>query len=161
MARLSVLEAGGANILAFLDMIAHSEIGDALLLASDDGYNVLVGSTVTKPLLFKDYSKHPRILNKQHNSTAAGRYQIIWPTWSWLLSGNGLMDFSPENQDRGCIELLRSRNAYEVIANGDIEHGIYLCRNEWASFPGNDYGQHQNKLENLLAYHQGAVQRYV
>ncbi|TPQ32162.1 glycoside hydrolase, partial [Burkholderia ubonensis] len=45
MARISVAAAGGKNRVAFLDTVAVSEIGAALLAKSDDGYNVLVGST--------------------------------------------------------------------------------------------------------------------
>lgn len=160
MARISAEEAGGVSVLAFLDTVAHSEIGDALLLATDDGYNVLVGSTPQKPLLFTSYAKHPRILNRQFDSTAAGRYEIIWPTMSWLISSNGFTDFSPETQDYACIELIKSRNAYEIIANGDVEQGLHLCSKEWASLPGAGYGQHENKLENLLAYYTGALGRY-
>ena len=66
-----------SNEKAFLDMIAFSEIGTALLVKSDNGYNVLVGSTAAKPLLFDSYADHPRIYNKQFNSTAAGRYQLL------------------------------------------------------------------------------------
>jgi len=160
MARLTAQEAGSANILAFLDTIAHSEIGDALLLATDDGYNVLVGSSPQKPLTFTDYSHHPRVLNKKLDSTAAGRYQIIWPTWSWLLSSKGYMDFKPETQDYACIELIKGRNAYDAVANGDVELGLHLCRSEWASLPGAGYGQHEQKLGNLLAYYVGALGRY-
>jgi hypothetical protein len=39
------------NLKAFLDMIAWSEIGPALLAKSDNGYNVCVGSTPEKPIL--------------------------------------------------------------------------------------------------------------
>jgi len=53
--------AGGKNRCAFLDMIAHSEIGPELLAVSDDGYDVLVGSTAAHPLLFKDYRTHPNM----------------------------------------------------------------------------------------------------
>ncbi len=156
MARLTADEAGGANVLAFLDMIAHSEIGDALLLMTDDGYNVLVGSTPYKPITFNDYSAHPRILNRALNSTAAGRYQFIWRTWRGL----DFPDFTPENQDRGCIELIKGRDALEVVIRGDIEAAIHLCREEWASFSGNSYGQHQNKTADLVAYFTGVLGRY-
>lgn len=42
MARLTEFQAGGANVLAFLDMLAWSE-GTSTIKASDDGYDVLVG----------------------------------------------------------------------------------------------------------------------
>jgi len=160
MARITAEAAGGVNVLAFLDMVAFSEIGLYLLSASDDGYNILVGSTPDKPKLFYDYSRHPRVLNRDLDSTAAGRYQFIWPTWSKLLSRHGYMDFGPKNQDYAAIDLLKGRNAYDVIANGDVELGIHLCREEWASLPGAGYGQHENKLANLVAYYNGAIGKY-
>ena len=67
------------NEKAFLDMLAHSEIGEALLAVSDNGYNVIVGSTPTKPDLFTSYANHPRKLVRLGEflqSTAAGRYQF-------------------------------------------------------------------------------------
>src|ERR1019366_1259779 len=72
---------GGTNVCAFLDAIAVSEIGAALLSKSDNGYNCLVGSTPMHPALFSDYSQHPDIFNKQCNSDAAGRYQIMHHWW--------------------------------------------------------------------------------
>jgi muramidase (phage lysozyme) len=160
MARISAADAGGVNVLAFLDMIAYSEIGVYLLAASDDGYNILVGATAKEPRLFYDYSHHPRILNRDLDSTAAGRYQIIWPTWSWLLSSHGYMDFGPKNQDFAAIDLIKNRNAYDAVANGDVEVGIHLCREEWASLPGAGYGQHEQKIANLVSFYNGALGKY-
>lgn len=45
MARISAAEAGSPNHLAYLDMLAYTELGRDLLEKSDDGYNVIVGST--------------------------------------------------------------------------------------------------------------------
>ena len=86
------------NERAFLDMIAVSEIGPALLAKSDNGYNVLVGATPKKPLLFSDYSKHPGILNKALNSTAAGRYQLLFRYWKHYSKLLGRPDFTPETK---------------------------------------------------------------
>ena len=69
-----------SNESAFLDMIAWSEIGPALLAVSDNGYNVIVGSTPSNPNLFISYSDHPRKLVQLRPglvSTAAGRYQLL------------------------------------------------------------------------------------
>jgi len=44
MARISAADVGGANVLAFLDILAWSELGENILAQSDDGYNVIVGS---------------------------------------------------------------------------------------------------------------------
>ncbi|MES9187223.1 lysozyme, partial [Cutibacterium acnes] len=68
------------NRKAVLDTLAFSEIGAPLLKVSDNGYNVLVGSTPWKPILFDSYADHPRrliALNPTLSSTAAGRYQLL------------------------------------------------------------------------------------
>ena len=64
------------NRQAFLDMLAWSE-GTSTITESDNGYNVLVGSTPEHPLLFESYADHPRILNPDLDSTAAGRYRLM------------------------------------------------------------------------------------
>jgi muramidase (phage lysozyme) len=158
--RLSVQEAGGPNVCAFLDMIAHSEIGDALLLQSDDGYDVLVGSLPGKPLKFHSYAQHPQILNAALNSTAAGRYQFIRGTWAGVAGQLNLTDFSPVNQDRGCIELIRERQALDAVKAGAIEEAITLCSKEWASLPGAGYGQRENRMADLVAVWHAALQKY-
>ena len=160
MARLTVADGWAPQALAFLDMIAYSEIGPALLAASDDGYNVLVGSTPAKPLLFDSYAKHPQILNHALNSTAAGRYQIIRGTWLGVAGELGLKDFSPESQDEAAIELVRSRGAIDPLAEGDIEQAIAVCSKEWASLPGAGYGQHENRMIDLLKAYNAALAKY-
>lgn len=166
MARLAVADAGGAPVCAFLDSIAWAEIGAALLLASDDGYNVLVGSTAKKPLLFSDYSRHPQALNHALNSTAAGRYQIIRGTWMGVAGEIGLKDFSPVSQDRAAIQLIFERGALPSILSGDIAQAFALCNREWASLPGahatlpNGAPQHEQRLADLLAVYAAALKRY-
>jgi len=56
MARISAADAGGVNVLAFLDMLAWSELGSEILKQSDDGYNVIVGSLPGRLITFDDYS---------------------------------------------------------------------------------------------------------
>ena len=137
-------------------MLAWSEIGPALLAKSDDGYNVLVGSTGLHPLLFNNYSKHPNIYNKDTNSHAAGRYQFMPATWNGL----GMFDFAPANQDLGAIKLILRRKALHDVQSGWIESAIYSCREEWASLPGNTYGQPTHKLDNLMAAFYRALNVY-
>lgn len=141
---------GGVNVCAFLDMLGWGEIGAALLAKSDDGYNVLVGSTAEHPLLFSSYAHHPNVFNKAANSHAAGRYQYMPATWNGLVEKLGFSDFSPINQDWGAVELLRERHAYPQIIAGNIESAIYLAREEWASLPGAGYGQHEQRIKDLL-----------
>ena len=59
MPRITAQQAGGQNRCAFLDMLAASEIGAALLAETDDGYNVLVGST---PSMSSGFGSSPSIV---------------------------------------------------------------------------------------------------
>lgn len=137
------------NLSAFLDMIAYSEIGPALLAKSDDGYNVLVGSNPAKPLLFTDYSKHPRIFNANLNSDAAGRYQFMGRYWEPYRKQLALPDFGPESQDIWATQLIRECNALDLITKGQFADAVHACRSRWASLPGAGYGQHENALDAL------------
>lgn len=154
MAQISPNNAGGVNRVAFLDMLAHSEIGAALLEASDDGYNVMVGSTAGAPLLFSSYANHPNVYNRKFDSTAAGRYQLLyrwWPAYKRLLK---LSDFNPISQDLVALQQIREQRALPLIDAGRIADAISACRNIWASLPGAGYNQHENNLADLLAAYQ-------
>lgn len=142
------------NVRAFLDLLAWSEIGPGLLAHSDDGYDVLVGSTPRAPLLFDSYATHPNVYNRRCNSTAAGRYQILaryWPHYRDLLK---LPDFGPVSQDLYAIEQLRERKALGLIEGGHIGAAVAQVSNIWASLPGAGYGQREHAMPDLLAaYH--------
>jgi len=150
MPQISPEQAGGQNVCAFLDTIAWSEIGTALLKISDDGYNVLVGSTPARPLLFHNYAKHPRIRNAKLNSDAAGRYQFMGRYWAYYRDHLSLPDFGPHAQDVWAIQLIKECKALKAINAGDIEQAIHLCRSRWASFPGAGYSQHENQMARLI-----------
>ena len=137
------------NEKAFLDMIAHSEIGAALLAVSDDGYNVLVGSTPANPLLFDSYAEHPNILNAATNSTAAGRYQVLHRYWVYYQKLLGLPDFGHDSQDAVAMQYLKECHALDPINAGDFAGAVALCSHIWASLPGAGYGQHTNNLADL------------
>jgi muramidase (phage lysozyme) len=150
-------------------MLAWSEIGPGLLAASDDGYNVLVGSTAKRPMLFKSYADHPRqliVLNSGLKSTAAGRPQFLSSTWDGLRKAHGYSDFSPINQDRGCIELLRQCGAlpHIIAANlvnvGEFKISLAKAAPIWASLPGANYGQHEQKVTDLAAAFGSALAKY-
>jgi len=168
MARIAVADAGGINVCAFLDTIAISEIGATMLAdpRTDDGYKVLVGSTPGNLRLFPDYSRHPHVLYRMLDSTAAGRYQIIYPTFAGLSSELHLTDFSPVTQDRMAIQLTFERGALPSIMAGDIAHAIILCNPEWASLPGagatlpDGTPQHTNQMASLLAAYESARAKY-
>ncbi|WP_124083914.1 glycoside hydrolase family protein [Burkholderia gladioli] len=156
MARIDPSDAGGQNRVAFLDMIAASEIGAPLLAASDDGYNVLVGSTASHPLLFPSYATHPDIFNPQFNSTAAGRYQILYRWWKVYQAQMKLPDFGPISQDRYALQQLREHGALPLIDAGQFAPAVAKVSNVWASLPGAGYGQHENDIGPLQAAYQAA-----
>lgn len=153
MSRIDATLAGGNNFCAFLDMIAYSEIGPALLKLSDDGYNVIVGSTPGHPMLFTDYSKHPMIHVTAVNSDAAGRYQVMGRYAAAYARQLALPDFGPVSQDRIALQLIHECHAEGFIRNGDFPHAVEACRSRWASLPGSGYGQHENTVDVLqMAY---------
>jgi muramidase (phage lysozyme) len=164
MARISV-EQVGPEMCAFLDMIALSEIGRSMLDATDDGYNVLVGSKPTHLSLFNSYEKHPArfvYLPKYGvKSSAAGRYQFLLKTWNSLQVQLKLPDFGPLSQDIGAIELIRGRGAKTYVEQGRPELAIVICSQEWASLPGAGYGQPENKLTDLLNAYDEALKKYL
>lgn len=137
------------NLKAFLDMIAYSEIGPDLLAVSDNGYNVLVGSTAGKPLLFKNYITHPRVYNREMNSDAAGRYQEMGRYWSHYKIQLSLPDFGPDSQDKWAVQLIKECHALDDIQNGNFIKAVAKCASRWASFPGAGYGQHEHQMATL------------
>lgn len=166
MARITAEQAGGKNVAAFLDMIAESEIDAYTRAHSDDGYNVLVGShgPMTRDgkdipadvRLFQSYASHPDILNPAQNSTAAGRYQLLYRYYQPYAKLLHLPDFSPLSQDLIAIQQIREQRALPLIQAGHITAAIAACSNIWASLPGNDYGQHQNAISMLTTAYTSA-----
>ena len=151
MPRISSAQAGGQNRCAFLDAIASSEIGPALLAITDDGYNCLVGSTPENPLTFPSYAAPPDVFNAAMDSTAAGRYQVLNRYAAIYIKQLGLPDFGPVSQDLIALQQIRERQALPLIDVGDFSGAVSACSNIWASLPGNSYGQHVNALETLQA----------
>ena len=141
-----------ANRKAFLDTIAHSELGAKLLANSDDGYNVIVGGT-----LFHDYSRHPNVrvyLPKlKIHSTAAGRYQLLYRYWLHYTKALNLVGFGKDVQDTIALQLIRECDALDAIDAGHFTSAITKCKSRWASLPGAGYSQHENNIESLkMAY---------
>ena len=136
------------NLKAFLLMVQYSEG-----TAGGNAYRTLYGGG-----LFTDFSKHPnnRITKYGITSTAAGAYQILFKTWDEIAKRLKLPDFSPVNQDKAAIELIKRRKALEDVMAGRFSIAIGKCRKEWASLPGAGYGQNENSLKSLLAVYQMA-----
>ena len=162
---ISVAEAGGVNVLAFLDVLAWCEIGDAMLSMpeTDCGYRVLVGSTPQHLRLMDDYADHPMPTDDMAieyapglYSTAAGRYQILntyWPHYKAMLN---LPDFSPMSQDKYAVQQLREQGALDALLADDLSEAVSRTNNIWASLPGSPYGQHTHSLEQVSRVYEAA-----
>jgi len=147
----SLARIGGANVAAFLYMLAVSEGTDNGQQPTKwHGYDVIVGGGN-----FTDFSRHPRTLvtlNKAGlKSTAAGRYQFIASTWDDLARRLKLADFSDVSQDLAAVELLHQCGAYNLLRACRFDEALKAARNLWASLPGAGYGQREQKAETLRA----------
>jgi lysozyme len=138
-------------LAAFLSTIGWSEGAD---------YDTIV-TGVNGPATFTDFSDHP--FAPQFNrppvivrrsplleSTAAGRYQLLYRYWVPYRAKLGLLDYSPASQDSVALQQMRERGAVALIAAGDIQGAITACSNIWASFPGNGYAQGGRTMGELL-----------
>lgn len=138
------------QLRAFLDLIAWSEGTDnGRQPTNNHGYDVIVGGK-----LFYDYSKHPGVyvkLNPRLTSSAAGRYQILEKFAKHYMKQLRLPDFGPDSQDKIAIQLIKECKALDDIYAGRIHSAVYKCRSRWASLPGAGYGQHEQKVEKLIA----------
>lgn len=140
----------GARVLALAALIRQFE-------AAGD-YQVIYGGR-----RFTDFSRHPNVRVPFHNprkagagnndfSTAAGAYQINFPTYSEFSVKLGLYDFSPATQDAIAIALLKSSGAYNAAMQGDMARAINLASGRWASLPGSTAGQGPRSMSEALAF---------
>lgn len=132
------------NVRAFLMAIRVCEG-----TAGPAGYQTLFGGKQ-----FDGFAQHPnqripftQTDGKQNFSTAAGAYQFLAPTWAGLQKSIGLQTFSPANQDRGAIELIRRVGALEDVKAGNFVEAIDRCATVWASLPASKYPQPKRTLE--------------
>jgi len=137
------------NAKAFMDVLGFTE-GTDRVPDSDGGYKVVVGGS-----LFSSYADHPRrkvwIPRYKVWSSAAGRYQMIIPTWDALRRRLSLPDFSPESQDRACAELLRECGAMDRMDDGDLDGAVSDASKLWASLPGSRAGQRVERMDAIRA----------
>lgn len=130
-----------SNVRAFLAMIRRFE--------SNGKYNVLYGGGT-----FDSYAQHPDVkvpftnpkTGRADYSTAAGAYQINYPTWNLILSKAGSGDFSPASQDAAAVWLLKLNGALDPIMQGDFATAIELASKTWASLPYTDSMQNHVSL---------------
>ncbi len=156
MAQITPQQAGGVNVVAFLDMLAWAEGTDnGRQRTNDRGYDVIVGGG-----LFTSYADHPRVLvdlpKLKIQSTAAGRYQLLRRYYDAYRKSLHLSDFTPLSQDKIALQQIRERRALPLIQAGRIPEAIAAVSNIWASMPGAGYGQHEQKLSTLLEVFQTA-----
>ncbi|MBC3953734.1 glycoside hydrolase family 24 protein [Pseudomonas triticifolii] len=159
---ITAAEAGGQNVLAFLDMLAFAEGTSTSPYTFDDGYDVVVGG-FDSPNTFNDYSEHPEhpdvlVTVNSHGlkSTAAGRYQLLYRYWCYYRKHMKLEGFGPLNQDRIAIQQIREQRAFAFIQSGHLSVAIARCSNIWASLPGNHYDQHQGSFSSLIRAYESA-----
>lgn len=163
VAVISAGDAGGWNVLPYLDLIAWAEGTSTSPATKNDGYDVIVTGHDKIPTIFTDYSDHPfdggrpRVIVRpaedgkpELESTASGRYQIelfIWREYHPML---GLTEFTPLSQDIVACRLMRERGALHFLEAGDIASAINACAPIWASFPGNNYKQNPKPIYLLI-----------
>jgi muramidase (phage lysozyme) len=157
------------NIKKFLDLLAFSEGTSVSKFTKNNGYDIIVDGVNSIGEIFSDYSHHPfqnrvpkLVLEREefkdgkpigmHRvlSSAAGRYQILWPTYKHLSIVLNLHDFTPYTQDCMAVELIRQRFPLDQLGDETISNAIHACSVIWASLPGNNYGQGGHTLEALI-----------
>lgn len=149
------------NVRAFLTLIGWSEGTER----QPDPYRVVYGYKHT----IRNLDDHPAVTGEWRGerlsdamciaaglppgcvSTAAGRYQIIRPTWLTAKQALGLPDFSPDSQDRAALYLIEKRGALDDVKEGRVTDAVAKVRREWASLPGSGWGQPERALSSLIA----------
>lgn len=109
--------------------------------------------------------KHPdRVIRSGgYASSAAGRYQFLTPTWQTAANALGLTDFSPVNQDKAALWLVKRRGVTDALLSkeGLSAKVSNLLSGEWASFPtlsgSSAYGQPVAKLKVLQQAYQKSL----
>lgn len=143
-----------ARVDALLSVIRQFE--------SNDDYYILYGGGH-----FSDDSAHPNVHVPFYNprkagprgvlndySTAAGAYQINYPTYQTYAPRLGMSDFSPATQDQLAYLILNDIGADVAVANGDVATAFKLASRKWASMPGSTAGQNPQALQVALDTYQ-------
>jgi len=122
------------------------------------GYNRMFGGRQ-----FADLSRHPAQVQRGggYASDASGAYQFLSTTWGPLAAKYGLSDFSPRNQDRGAVALIREKIpdlgalSQQLQQNGLTPDVLDKLAPVWASLPTKAgksyYGQPVKSLRELQA----------
>ena len=153
MPHVSSTSAGGlwelpVNVRTFLDTLAFSE-------GTSDHYNYIFTY-----LTFKSYADHPRKLACMGKlcSTAAGRYQFLSKTWDKLAKDLSLPDFTPPNQEKATLEIIRRAGVYQSVEKSSsyksFVKAVNALNTTWASLPGSPYGQPTHTMARLWKVYQ-------
>ena len=138
------------NLSAFLLMIRHCE---GTYTTDDEGYRALFGWIKGNGKVIKSYADHPRKYTpytdhagEKLQTSAAGAYQMIVGTYDALKKRGIMKDFSPSEQDKGAIELIREKGALKDIESGAFGTAITKVRKIWASLPGSGSNQPEKSM---------------
>jgi muramidase (phage lysozyme) len=142
-----------SRLRRFLDVIAYAE-------GVKQGYYTLFGNG-----RFDSLAHHPNIrvpffnraTGKQDYSTAAGRYQINYPTYLEFARKVNKTDFSEYTQDLIAAQILHETGALARLLNNDFAGAVSAARRRWASFPSAGYGQGERTLTDLQRVYTSAV----
>ena len=147
---------GNPNYLAFAYALEEGEIPKPYR-HTPDAYRVLFGGD-----LLDDLSRHPnrKVTAGGYTSTAAGRFQALWGTWSDfcrdISEDPETLPFTAEWQDLFGVWCCNRRHALADIAAGRIHEAVKKCGAEWASLPGSPYGQPTITMDQFLAAYTAA-----
>lgn len=180
---ISTLDGGGSSIFvqfvagkscaqaALRGMVAHTEGMDnypnggygsfvsGTVISAPDQFNSVIGAS-SNSFSFADpgmFNGHPPFdiqVRQGLNSDAFGRYQIMGAT----ARAYNFNNFSPAGQDAAANKLLSIRNMVGPAMKDDIATAVSRGSNEWASLPGNSYGQGGVNLHAAIAAYYTARQ---
>ena len=159
MPHVSSSSAGGAwelprTVHAFLDTLAYAE-------GTKENYNYIFTFAP-----FSSYADHPRIKKCAGKlcSTAAGRYQFLTKTWDPLAAALDLGDFTPPNQEKATLEIIRRAGAYNRVLRSNVYENftsaLRKLNKTWASLPGSPYGQPTHSTAELWRVYRAALAKY-
>ncbi|NEP41554.1 MAG: site-specific integrase [Okeania sp. SIO2H7] len=144
------------KIRAFLDTISITEGTTGPL-----GYRTqYTGSKFSGPI-----EKHPREMKcsmsngRRLCSDAAGRYQFLSTSWDHFGANIGITEFTPTNQDRVAVELIRDKDVLDDILEGRLETAFHALAPVWPSFGENKQAV-QMKMTFLLDTYRQNLERY-
>lgn len=158
------------RVRAMLEVLAFTE-------GTGDDYGKVVNGVVERAPIYPQYigrrnvsitdlSRHPQLYVRwargQPLSSAAGRYQFLYSTWTSVGQG----DFGRQSQDVGAVILMKRRNMIAPLLRDDLEQTVFRGAPEWASLPKNARnegyysGQSARTLDQIRARYTQALARF-